>query len=342
VDPSPDDTVYPVTKIALVLDALAAEGVPIEDGLRHLRLSKTSISSPVTRVSLNQVIDCCCYAAERSRDPHFAYRTGLRFHVSAYGMYGFAILSSVDCRDTMQFAAKYHQLATPLTTLEFAENADRGIWLLNPLSCARIGTRLYKFIVEMQFGIVLALHRDIMGSSFLPREFHTTYFPACDAAEYCAVFGAPVLFGQSTNRLLFDSRWLDGTPSLGNEITYSTVVSLCDAQIEEFELRTGLVGEVRQILMRSLMRPKKFEYVAENLNMSARTLRRKLRDENGSFRQLVDELRRDMAIRYLHDTALTVEDIAETLGFSDAANFRQAFRRWTKATPHEFRTALKA
>jgi AraC-like DNA-binding protein len=51
---------------------------------------------------------------------------------------------------------------------------------------------------------------------------------------------------------------------------------------------------------------------------------------------VVDELRRDMAIRYLRDTDLTVEEIAETLGFSDAANFRQAFRRWTKTTPREF------
>jgi AraC-like DNA-binding protein len=342
MDPSPDDTVYPVAKIALVLDALSREGVPIEDALKRVRLSKASISSPTTRVSLNQVIDCCRYAAERSRNPHFAYHAGQRFHVSAYGMYGFAILSSVNYRETMRFAAKYHQLATPLTTLEFAEDDGCGTWLLNPLSHAQIDARLYKFIIEMQFGIVLALHRDIMGSSFLAREFHVTYSPAREAADYPALFGAPVLFGQSTNRLLFDSRWLDGTPSLGNPITYSTVVALCDAQIEEFQLRSGLVGEVRQFLMKSLMRPTKFPDVARNLNMSTRTLRRKLRDENRSFRQLVDELRRDMAIRYLRDTDLTVEDIAEALGFSDAANFRKAFRRWTKTTPHEFKNVQRA
>jgi AraC-like DNA-binding protein len=51
----------------------------------------------------------------------------------------------------------------------------------------------------------------------------------------------------------------------------------------------------------------------------------------------VDELRRDVAIRYLRETDLTVEEIAESLGFSDAANFRQAFRRWTKAAPCEFK-----
>ncbi|MGA9321849.1 MAG: helix-turn-helix domain-containing protein, partial [Xanthobacteraceae bacterium] len=227
--------------------------------------------------------------------------------------------------------------ATPLTTMEFTENDGCGVWRLEPLAHPRIDARLFKFIIEMQFGIILSLHRDIMGSSFSAKEFQVTFPPTHNALEYADLFGAPVLFGQSVNRLLFDSRWLDGAPRLGNEITNSTVMRLCDAQIEEFQLRQGLVGEVRQLLMKNLMRPKRFEDVAQSLNVSARTLRRKLRDENSSFRQVVDELRRDMAVRYLRDTDLTVEEIADTLGFSDAANFRQAFRRWTKTTPRKFK-----
>jgi AraC-like DNA-binding protein len=121
------------------------------------------------------------------------------------------------------------------------------------------------------------------------------FSPSSDASKYPRVFGAPVLFGQSANRMLFDSDWLDGTPRLGNEITYSTVVSLCDAQIGEFQFHRGLVGEVRQILMKNLMRPKRFQEVAQDLNMSVRTLRRKLGEENSSFRQMLDELRRDIA-----------------------------------------------
>jgi AraC-like DNA-binding protein len=241
----------------------------------------------------------------------------------------------------MQFAVNYHLLATPLTNMEFSEDDGCGIWHLNPISNTRIDSRLYKFIVEMQFGIILSLHRDVMGPSFSAREFQVTYPQTNDGEGYRAIFGAPVSFGQSANRLLFDAGWLDGTPRLGNEITYSTVVSLCDGQIEEFQLRRGLAGKIRQNLMLNLMRPMNFEDVAKNLNMSARTLRRKLREENTSFRHLVDELRRDFALRYLRDTDLTVEDIGETLGFSDAANFRHAFRRWTNTAPHEFRSASR-
>ena len=337
IGPGPDDKIYPVVKLATVLNALADEGVSTEDALAGVRLSKGAISSPATRVSLNQVIECYRNADRIAHDRHFAYHAGLRFHVSAYGMYGFAILSSMNYRQTIHFTMKYHQLATPLNAIHFEEERGCGIWTFTPLPHSRVNARLYKFLVEMQFGIILSLHRDVMGPSFAARELHVTYGPADDARKHPNIFGCPVLFDQSENKFIFDAAWLDGTPKLGNEIAYSTVVGLCDGLMEEFELRIGLVGQVRQILLANLMRPTSFSDIAGHLNMSARTLRRKLREENTSFRRLADDLRMQMAIKYLRDTDLTVKDIAEVLGFSDAANFRHAFRRWTKTAPHQFR-----
>jgi Arabinose-binding domain of AraC transcription regulator, N-term len=87
-----DEKVYPVVKLATVLDALGAESVPTDQLNLALRLSRAAISSPETRVSLNQLLDAYRYAGEKSQDPNFAYHAGLRLHVSAYGMYGFAIL----------------------------------------------------------------------------------------------------------------------------------------------------------------------------------------------------------------------------------------------------------
>ena len=337
IGPGPDDKIYPVVKLATVLNALADEGVSTEDALAGVRLSKGAISSPATRVSLNQIIECYRNADRIAHDRHFAYHAGLRCHVSAYGMYGFAILSSMNYRQTIHFTMKYHQLATPLNAIHFEEERGCGIWTFTPLPHSRVNARLYKFLVEMQFGIILSLHRDVMGSSFAARELHVTYGPTDDARKYRDIFGCPVLFHQSENKFIFDAAWLDGTPKLGNEITYSMVVGLCDGLMEEFELRIGLVGQVRQILLANRMRPTSFSDIAAHLNMSARTLRRKLREENTSFRRLADDLRTQMAIKYLRDTDLTVEDIAEVLGFSDAANFRHAFRRWTKTAPHQFR-----
>jgi len=337
IKPGPDDKVYPVIKLATVIEALAAEKILAQDALAGVRLSKEAISSPATRISLNQVIECYRNAAKLSRDPHFAYHTGQRFHLSAYGMYGFAILSSTDYRQTMQFAEKYHQLATPLTELRFKERSGCGVWTITPMPHSRIDDSLYKFLVELQFGICVSLHRDVMGPLFTAREFHVTYGAPDDAAKNQTIFGCPVLFGEPENRLVFDATWLDGTPKLGNDITYATVIELCDRLMDELQLSAGVAGKVRRVLLTNLIRPRSFGDIARDVNISERTLRRKLREENTSFRRLVDQLRMEMAIKYLRDTNLTVEVISESLGFSDAANFRQAFRRWTKAAPQAFR-----
>jgi AraC-like DNA-binding protein len=75
--------------------------------------------------------------------------------------------------------------------------------------------------------------------------------------------------------------------------------------------------------------------------MSPRTLRRRLQEERKTFQGVLDELRMYVAVKYLRDTALTIEDIADAVGFSDGASFRHAFHRWTQTSPQEFRSAWK-
>jgi AraC-like DNA-binding protein len=115
------------------------------------------------------------------------------------------------------------------------------------------------------------------------------------------------------------------------------VLQLCEESLQEIEMRAGLVGKVRQVILVNLIRPTSFSAVARHLHMTTRTLRRKLQAENTSFRKLADELRMQMAIKYLRDTDLPIGNVAYALGFDDDANFRRAFRRWTTLTPHEFR-----
>jgi AraC-like DNA-binding protein len=337
IRPGPDEKVYPVVKLATILETLSQQGVAPAEALVGVDLANSALSSPTTRVSLNQVIAGYRNALKLSRDPRFAYQAGLRFHVSSYGMFGFAMLSSMNFRQTMHFAVNYHELATPLADVSFKEADNSGVWTIVPVPHPHVDASLYRFLVELQFGIHLSLHREIMGPEFSPRELHVTYGPPENAPSYPDLFGCPVRFGQSENKFLFETHWLDGVPKLGNEITYAAVLKLCDEMMEELQLHIGLVGKVRQVLLVNLMRPTSFESVADYLHMSARTLRRRLVEENTSFRKLVDELRMQMAIKYLRDTNLTIEDIAHALGFSDAANFRHAFRRWTKSAPQQFR-----
>lgn len=334
-----DEKIFPVHKIDILASALQAEGVAADQALSLLDLTAGDLTSPTTRVSLNQTIQCCRNAIRLSADPYFAYRAGLEFHVSTYGMYGFAMLSSTNFRQTMSFIKKYSLLSTPIAEDSFEEEDDCCVWTIVPAPQPHMDPVLYKFIVELYCGILTSVFRDVMGLSFGPRELHFTFAPDERSPSGSEVFGCPVVFRQPENRFVFDATWLDGRPELGNRITYVSVLRLCDRLMDELRLRVGLVGKVREVLLLNLARRASVDAVARRLQMSTRTLRRKLRAENSTFREIQDELRMQIATKYLSDTDLAVEEIAFALGFSDAANFGHAFRRWTNRAPNELRRA---
>jgi AraC-like DNA-binding protein len=247
------------------------------------------------------------------------------------------MLSSPSFRETLSFAVRYHRLATPLTDLSVGEEGDRAWWSTAPLAHPLVDMDLYRFIVEMQCGVLTSLHRDLMGSSFSPTETEVTFRAPTNAGDYASAFGCPVSFARDGNLFVFDRAWLDRPAELGNRIVYPTIVALCDALLEELDRREGVAGKVRRSILAGSPGSPSFEAVVQELGLSARTLRRRLSEEHTSFRRIVDELRAEMAIEYLRETDLSLDEIASTLGFSEAAAFRHAFRRWTKAAPSRFR-----
>ena len=97
-------------------------------------------------------------------------------------------------------------------------------------------------------------------------------------------------------------------------------------------------GQVRKLLGRDFSENLlSLEEIAELLHMTPQTLRRRLKDEGASFQDIKDQLRRDLAIYYLNDTDLSVQEITEKLGFAETSNFHRAFKKWTGTTPRKYR-----
>ncbi|MFW5825124.1 MAG: helix-turn-helix transcriptional regulator [Marinobacter sp.] len=98
--------------------------------------------------------------------------------------------------------------------------------------------------------------------------------------------------------------------------------------------------QVRPLIARQLARGKvKVESVAAELNMSRHTLYKKLKEENLTFAGLLEDVRREQALKYLHDRNRTLSEVAELLGFSELSAFSRAFKRWMGKSPAEFRAA---
>ena len=331
------ERVYESTKLAALFDMLLGQGCPPSEILKDVKLNAGEVHSPKSRISVAELMAACKNAIRLSSDPHLPYRIGTSIHISTYGMYGFAILCCPDFRKAMAFAEQYHALAAPLATIEFTEREGLANWTIEPNAPAATDPELYRFITEMQIGIHVSLMRDVMGPAFVPHEIRLTYPEATNLRLPTDQVGCDVRFTSPRNQVVFQASWLDQAASLGNKTTYPAIVALCDGLLDDLKLRIGAAGKIRALLLHDIANPPTFADVARTLGVNERSLRRQLQQQGLSFRGLLDELRTQIALKYLRTTKLANEEIALALGFSDAANFRRAFHLWTNKTPSEIR-----
>ncbi|WP_456714292.1 AraC family transcriptional regulator [Bradyrhizobium sp. USDA 4353] len=332
------ERLYAPTKLASVYDVLLKEGHSPSDALKGIGLRAEDVHSPDTRISLSQLTTAYRNAIRLSADPHIAYRIGETVHISAYGMYGYAILCSPDFRTAVDVTIRYHVLATPLAAVGLTEEKGLATWSFEPHAHMVDDAPLYRFVLEKQVGVHISVMRDIMGPAFVPEAIHLTYAKAMDFSIDPSDVGCEVRYSQSANRMIFKSDWLDSKATLGNRTTFSHMVELCNTLLADIALRAGVAGQIREILLRDIANPPSFEAVARQLGSNERSLRRALERQGLSFRALRDELRGRLALEYLRGTSLNNDDIAVALGFSDGAAFRRAFQRWTNKTPSDIRS----
>jgi hypothetical protein len=134
----------------VIVEALRSSGISMAAALRGVGISEADFQSPGAKISIDDTVRIYQNALASVRDPFFAYKAGLKLHLVAYGLYGFAVLSSRNFRQTCKFVINYHDLADPLVTLSFEETAHHGIWSIEPLDHPAVEGLLYRFVVEFQ------------------------------------------------------------------------------------------------------------------------------------------------------------------------------------------------
>jgi AraC-like DNA-binding protein len=152
------------------------------------------------------------------------------------------------------------------------------------------------------------------------------------------VYQAPICHDAAHIGLRFDARWLD-LPVVQNRQSLREFLAGAPANLLiKYRDPTRVSERIRRLLRRRLDGElPSLEAVGEALAMTPQTLRRRLHDEGHGFQALKDALRRDTAIEYLAQPDLTLLDIAQRLGFSEASTFHRAFKKWTGVAPGEYR-----
>lgn len=196
-----------------------------------------------------------------------------------------------------------------------------------------------RFIVDGMLGTWFNVIAALTGTTGLVQEVHIEFAAPAYHAHYMSVFGrCPVYFAADENALQL-TRQAAATPLPGHDRgLHAELLAHCDARLRELERGSLLSARVQKVLGPLLRgNSPSLEEVAGALNMPAWTLRRKLREENTTYQDLLDEMRRDLALAYIRDMGLSQGEIAYVLGFSSAGAFQRAFKRWTGRTPGDFR-----
>lgn len=157
------------------------------------------------------------------------------------------------------------------------------------------------------------------------------------------LFESDVLFGQARAGLSFDARLL-ALPVLQNPQTLKRFLQCAPSGLlVKYRDHASATERTRRLLRRHMTtRMLTQDDVAGMLAMTTQTLRRRLQDEGQGFQNIKDELRRDLSIEYLGQPELTLNEIAERVGFSESSTFHRAFKGWTGVAPGEYRQQCRS
>ena len=336
--PDFDARVYTPQRMSAIVATLAEEGISAAQALSGSDLDEKALTDPATRVSYAQVIQVFRNALELARDPMIALKAGARMHVTAYGIWGYALLSSRTCADMLDLAVHYRGVIGPLAEMSHDPLSNPPTCGFRVLLTPDSRDPLYRFALEFTYAAHLTLFRDIFGEALHFSAVRFAYPAPAHADAYPGFFGCPALFDQRSNELQFDAECMNLLPSTYDPITHAMAREMCQQILLRLDQSGGTAARVRQTLLEHM--PWRFpsvETMARRLDMDPRTLRRRLEAQGTSYRRVLAEVRYALAVEYLQKTAMTTEEIGSRLGYSDAANFRHAFVRWAGRNPQEYR-----
>ena len=276
-------------------------------------------------------------AVARSRDANFGIHAAESLRAGMFDVLDYAIRSSATLGAGLERLVRYHRILHDGARVELLRDGG-GVRLTHtlPIESAVLPRHAAEFIVAGW----LIVARQATDTALLPNEVTFCHLAPTDLTEHRRVFGAPVRFGSSANGLTLSFADLE-VPLVKADAGLCAVL---ERHVREIAARmptaSSLAERVRGMLASELSDgAPDAQLMSRRLHMSPRTLQRRLNDEGTTLRRLADELRRDLATRYLADERLAAGEIAFLLGFADESAFYRAFKRWNGCTPAAYRRA---
>lgn len=328
-----------VTSIQIMTAFGVDRGLSAAACLAGTGLRPQDLQDPVLTVSLQQEFTVIRNLQRGLGDrPGLGLEIGQRYHFTSLGLVGLAVASSASLQHAIEVALRYLDLTFALTTFFIEEDAG-GCRLV--LKDDHIPADLHRFALERAVSALHALSRDLFGRSAVATGLTFDLPAPGDADIYRVLLGLAPRFNAARTVIELDPVILKQPLPQASPIALHQAEEQCRRLLAERRAKGGLSARICDRLAQLGGQAPAMPAMAAELLLSVSTLRRRLQEEGTTYFSLCDEVRRTFAEELLALPQLTVEQVAERLGYSEAAGFIHAFRRWTGTTPNAFRAGAK-
>ncbi len=313
-----------------------SKGADQETLLARAGIAHDDLQDQDSRIPFDRYVKLMRSAAELTNDPAFALHLGEVPDFAEVSIVGLIMLSTETMLDAFIQLNRFIGLVieTDCESDRFKlEHDDKVVWLID----MRRNPDDFVELTESAFSRLVVGGRRI-GPATLIKEVHVTHAAPAYSAEYDRVFQVPVKFEASKNALALDHAWLTAKVALQPRYAFGILSEHAEKLLKNLQDSKTTRGRVESLLMPLLHTGDvSMDKIAETMAISRQTLFRKLKDEGSTFEKVLDDLRHKLALHYLNGKKVSISETAYLVGFSEAAAFSRAFKRWTGKSPSEMR-----
>ena len=323
---------------ALIVGAAEAAGANGRSLAAELGFDPAIAADPDARIPLSLETALWEEAARRGGDPAFGLHAAERLEPGTFDVLDYAVRTAPTVRVAVERLARYNRLEHGAAVYSMIDT-DGVLRIEHTLVVP--GAVQSRHAAEFTLAAIVVIGGQIAGQPVRPRAVELRHEPPASVGEAVRLFGVAPRFGAAVNAIELD----EATAALPVPAADPALWRVIERQAEMLLASYPDPSETTaQRLRRELVRVMaggevSLAAVAARLRMSARTLQRRLAGENVTFDGVLDELRRELALRYLADPRVGIAEIAYLLGYSEPSAFHRAFKRWTGTTPAAARPA---
>ncbi|WP_223473133.1 MULTISPECIES: AraC family transcriptional regulator [unclassified Pseudomonas] len=334
IDPTYELALVSPFLLQTLAEVVADKGFDAASLCRGLGFGLDDLQDPAQRISYRQAVVMIQRALKLLPDQGLGLWVGDRNVLGTLGLLGHVLSLCETLRDAFALGVRYQHTSGGIAVASVEEATDR---IMVEAICRLPFAEIQVFAVEEFFASLMVYGRALAGPDFKPQAVEFMHAAPSYAQQYQRILGPDVHFGCRHNRMLIDVRWLDMRLPNHHPLALRQALALLEQETTEVHQKIDLIQTVERAIARDLTRGSHIEKIASDLNMSSRTLRRRLTEHNLTFEALLEQVRRGRTLNLLANPGLSIERITEEVGYSDVRSFRRAFRRWTGMSPSAFR-----